>query len=127
MFCLETTFLVDLLKGEEKAIETYKKIRDSKLSTTSISAWELIRGPKLIGRKKELEVALEMLENIDILPFSFNSAKIAAEVESRLREKGLEINLIDILIASIAIEHGLRLVTRDKHFSRIEGLEVVNY
>ncbi len=47
MFCLETTFLVDLLKGEEKAIETYKKIRDSKLSTTSISAWELIRGPKL--------------------------------------------------------------------------------
>ncbi len=68
-----------------------------------------------------------MLENIDILPFSFNSAKIAAEVESRLREKGLEINLIDILIASIAIEHGLRLVTRDKHFSRIEGLEVVNY
>ncbi|WP_290595845.1 MULTISPECIES: type II toxin-antitoxin system VapC family toxin [unclassified Archaeoglobus] len=127
MFCLETTFLVDLLKGKKRAIETYKKIRDSKLFTTSISAWELIRGPKLVGRKKEFEDALEMLENIDILPFSFNSAKIAVEVERHLREKGMEINLVDVLIASVAIEHGLKLVTRDEHFSRIKGLEVVNY
>ncbi len=127
MFCLETTFLVDLLKGEKRAIETYRKIQDSKLFTTSISAWELIRGPKLAGKRKEFEIALEMLENIDILPFSFSSAKIAAEVESYLKEKGLEINLVDVLIASIAIEHSLKLVTRDKHFSRIEGLEVVSY
>lgn len=127
MFCLETTFLVDLLKGEKRAIEAYKKIRDSKFYTTSISAWELVRGPKLAGRKKELETALKMLENIDILPFSFKSAKIAAEVERHLREKGMEINLVDVLIASVAIEHGLKLVTRDKHFARIEGLEVVNY
>ncbi len=68
-----------------------------------------------------------MLENIDILPFSFKSAKVAVGVESRLREKGLDVNLVDVLIASVAIEHGLKLVTRDKHFSSIEGLEVVNH
>ncbi len=127
MFCLETTFLIDLLKGEERAVEVYKKLRDSKIHTTSISAWEIIRGPRLIGKKEEFEVALEMLENIDVLPFSFNSAKIVSEVENSLKKKGLEMNLVDVLIASIAIEHDLRLVTRDKYFGRIEGLKVLTY
>ena len=127
MFCLETTFLIDLLKGGERAVEVYKKLRDSKIHTTSISAWEIIRGPRLIGKKEEFEVALEMLENIDVLPFSFNSAKIVSEVENSLKKKGLEMNLVDVLIASIAIEHDLRLVTRDKYFGRIEGLKVLTY
>ncbi len=127
MFCLKTTFLIDLLKGGERAVEVYKKLRDSKIHTTSISAWEIIRGPRLIGKKEEFEVALEMLENIDVLPFSFNSAKIVSEVENSLKKKGLEMNLVDVLIASIAIEHDLRLVTRDKYFGRIEGLKVLTY
>ena len=127
MFCLETTFLIDLLKGEERAMEFYRKLRDSKICTTSISAWEILRGPRLIGKKDEFEATLEMLENIDILPFSFNSAKIVSEVESSLKKKGLEVNLVDVLIASIVIEHDLKLVTRDKHLSRIEGLEVFTY
>jgi len=50
MFCLETTFLIDLLRGRDEALKFYAKIRDSKLYTTSISAWELLRGPKLIGK-----------------------------------------------------------------------------
>jgi len=68
-----------------------------------------------------------MLESLDVLPFSFNSAKIAVEIEKDLREKGMEVNLIDVLIASVAMEHSLKLVTRDEHFSRIKGLEVERY
>ncbi|AAB89764.1 MULTISPECIES: type II toxin-antitoxin system VapC family toxin [Archaeoglobus] len=127
MFCLETTFLIDLLRGRDEALKFYAKIRDSKLYTTSISAWELLRGPKLIGKDKEFEVAVELLESLDVLPFSFNSAKIAVEIEKDLREKGMEVNLIDVLIASVAMEHSLKLVTRDEHFSRIKGLEVERY
>ena len=127
MFCLETTFLIDLLKGKKDAINVYLKIRDSKLYTTSISAWELLRGPKLVGKEEEFKVAVEMLENLEILPFSFKSAQIAVEIEDSLRKKGMEINLIDVLIAAIAIEHNLKLVTRDEHFSRIDGLEAINY
>ncbi len=127
MFCLETTFLIDLLKGKKDAIDVYIKIRDSKLYTTSISAWELLRGPKLVEKEEEFKVAVEMLENLEILPFSFKSAQIAVEIEDSLRKKGMEINLIDVLIAAIAIEHNLKLVTRDEHFSRIDGLEAINY
>ncbi len=126
-YCLDTTFLIDFLKGKKEAIDFYKKIRNAKLYTTSISAWEILRGPKLIGKDREYNIALNLLENLDVLPFTINSAKVSAEIERNLREKGLEVNLIDILVASIAIEHGLKLVTRDRHFSRIEGLEVVEY
>lgn len=52
-------------------------------------------------------LSINVLENINILPFSLKSAKIAAEVEGYLREKGVEINLIHVLIASVAIEHSL--------------------
>jgi predicted nucleic acid-binding protein len=127
MFCIETTFLIDLLRGRDEALKFYAKIRDSKLYTTSISAWELLRGPKLIGKEKEFEVAVELLESLDVLPFSFNSAKIAVEIEKDLREKGIEVNLIDVIIAAVAMEHSLKLVTRDEHFSRIKGLEVERY
>lgn len=127
MFCLETTFLIDLLRGRDEALKFYAKIRDSKLYTTSISAWGLLRGPKLIGKEKEFEVAVELLESLDVLPFSFNSAKIAVEIEKDLREKGMEVNLIDVIIAAVAMEHSLKLVTRDEHFSRIKGLEVERY
>ena len=35
------------------------------------------------------------------------------EIESNLRKNGAEINPINVLIASVAVEHGLKLVTRE--------------
>ncbi len=73
---------------------------------------------RLTGKRKDLlEFARKWkdsgTENIEVFPFSFSSAKIAMEIESNLRKNGAEINLIDVLIASVAVEHGLKLVTRE--------------
>ncbi len=58
--------------------------------------------------------------------FDFDSAGIAAEIYRDLKKRGLLIEIKDILIASIAMKHKLRLVTNNKKdFGRISGLQLV--
>jgi tRNA(fMet)-specific endonuclease VapC len=56
------------------------------------------------------------------------SAKIFAELYSNLRQEGQPLDDIDLLIAGIAIENDMTLVTNnEKHFERIEGLNTENW
>jgi len=56
------------------------------------------------------------------------SAKISAELYSKLRQTGQIIDDIDLLIAGIAIENGMTLVTNNEnHFGRIPGLRIENW
>jgi tRNA(fMet)-specific endonuclease VapC len=126
-YCLETSFIIDFLREKNDAIEKYREIKAQKLETTSVVAWEILRGPKLYGRVKEYNAAIKFLERLNILPFTLTSARIASEIELELKEKGRSINLIDILIAATAIENNSKLVTRDEGYENIKGLEVVFY
>jgi len=126
-YCLETSFLVDFLRGRKRAINKYEEIKGGKLETTSVVAWEVLRGPKLVGRVKEYEKAVRLLGRLKVVPFTLTSARIASEIERDLRKRGREVNLIDVLIAAVAIEEGLVLVTRDEDYKHIEGLKVEFY
>ena len=85
-FCLETSFLIDFLRGKEQAVEKYK-MRKAELVTTSIVALEILRGAKLVGRVKEYKDALKLLERLTILPFTLLSSIIAVNIEFELRKK----------------------------------------
>jgi len=126
-YCLETSFIVDFLREKEGAIEKYREIKGRKLETTSVVAWEVLRGPKLTGRVKEYKEAVKLFERLNILPFTLTSSRIASEIELDLKEKGRSINLIDVLIAAAAIENSSKLVTRDEGYMNIRGLEVEIY
>ncbi len=126
-YCLETSFVIDFLREKGNAIEKYKVIKEQKLETTSVVAWEILRGPKLYGRVKEYNEAIKFLERLNILPFTLTSSRIASEIELDLKEKGRGVNLIDVLIAATAIENNSKLVTRDEGYMNIEGLEVEFY
>ncbi|MEN9430640.1 MAG: hypothetical protein RJA86_1499, partial [Pseudomonadota bacterium] len=53
---------------------------------------------------------------------------IHAQLRSEHEQKGLSLPFVDGQIASIAIAHGMTLVTRNlKDFSGIQGLRVVNW
>jgi len=125
--CLETSFLVDFLRGKEPAVNKYEEIKNEKLVTTSIVAWEILRGSKLVGKMKEYENAVRLLSRFRVVPFTITSAKIASEIEHDLKRKGKDVNLIDVLIAAVAIEEGSILVTRDEGYKHIEGLKVEFY
>jgi tRNA(fMet)-specific endonuclease VapC len=77
---------------------------------------------------KQLNVFEEFIAENIIIPLSEKSAKISAELYSALRQSGSIIDDIDLLIAGIAIENDLTLVTNNqKHFQRIPGLKIENW
>ena len=52
------------------------------------------------------------------------TAKIYGELYAALLNKGKPIPINDVWIAASAKQHGLTLITKDKHFAEIEGLDV---
>lgn len=63
-----------------------------------------------------------------VIPITEKSARISSELYSTLRQNGNIIDDIDLLIAGVAIENDMILVTNnEKHFARIPGLEISNW
>jgi len=92
-------------------IEIYdtKLIIEGKGKITTI--FNIIEYPKAL--KRHLEV---------IYPDNRDYDK-AIELMTKLLKKGTPIPTIDLLIASICINHGFILRTKDKHFEKISEIE----
>ena len=125
MTIVDTCFLIDLMKGDPDAKAVAKQ--DRALRTTAISSAEFLFGAKRSQKKKIIEVSEKFLGFFPIVPFDAESAVIYAGIASTLSGTGRHISSFDELIAAIALRHNETLVTRDRHFSGIEGLDVVSY
>ncbi|MBS3106776.1 type II toxin-antitoxin system VapC family toxin [Candidatus Woesearchaeota archaeon] len=125
---LDTTFLVDLIRGKEETRALWGKKDD--LLTTQMNMYEVIRGFFMKGMPPEKFVrAMELFENIRVLPLNDPSIIKAAEISARLKKEGNTVADADCLAAGIALAHGITtIVTRNtEHFKRMKGLIVESY
>jgi predicted nucleic acid-binding protein len=113
------------MKGDPDAGEITKHYNP--LRTTSVSSAEFLYGAKKSGKKKVYDVSEKFLDFFPVLPFDAESAIIYADIASSLSGNGRHISTFDELIAAIALRHDEPLVTRDRHFSAIDGLEIISY
>ncbi|KAA0008093.1 MAG: type II toxin-antitoxin system VapC family toxin [Thermoplasmata archaeon] len=132
MVGVDTTFLIDLFRGDKKALVLMEKLsrEEEHISTTVINIAELYRGAYLHkDKERKLREIKELETLLIILDMRIESAKIYGKLYSFLKEKGRITNDRDILIAAIFLSYGEnRIVTRDrKHFQQIEGLHVISY
>lgn len=66
-----------------------------------------------------------ILGRLDLLEFNLTACDIYGQISSELESKGEPVGEFDALIASIALAHSERIITRNvKHFSRVKGLEI---
>jgi predicted nucleic acid-binding protein len=127
MKCLDTDLLVAILRGKE---DTFKKVAEldqgEKGATTAINAFEIFFGANKSARKNEnLKEASKLLERLTVFPLDLLSSQKAAEMSARLMAKGETIHFRDAMIAAIAIENNLTLITRNSlHFKRIKDLKL---
>ena len=131
MVCLETSFLVDILRGKEQArqlLENLEKGRDA-LTIASPSIMELVNGAILNPKvKNEKDKVISFLSSFSVLTFDKDSSIMAGEIEADLTRRGQDIETEDIMIGAIAKQNGEKLITKNiKHFERIKGLEVQGY
>ena len=92
---LDSTVLIDLIKGEEKAIKKIEEIKQtSVLYTTSINVFEILKGMKMLERNRDVHLnAFEVLKNnLIIVNIDPLAAEYAAEIYADLRKKGSQIN-----------------------------------
>jgi predicted nucleic acid-binding protein len=128
MVCLETSFVIDVLDGNERARSVMDELDTdgSRPTITPVTASELWVGA-YFGSAGELETTRELLDSLTWLSFSRSCARRAGKLQAALKREGSPLGIADCMIAAIAIEHGEPLVTRDEDFTKIDELAVRTY
>ncbi|MBT3177899.1 MAG: PIN domain-containing protein [Desulfobacula sp.] len=104
-------------------------IANDEIYISSITVAELYFGAYYSSQViKNIELLNEFTSELNILYLDTECGKIFGKIKADLKKEGKIINDSDLFIASIAINNKMRLVTNnDKHFKRIEDLQVENW
>ncbi len=130
MAVLDTDILVSLLKGTSEAIERIRSLEESgdRISTTVITAYELLKGAYLSSRAQEnLTRVRGSISSLRILDLSFVACEEASKIYEDLSKRGKMIGEFDVLIAAIARTYDEPLVSRDAHFGLIRGIKLIKW
>ena len=130
MACLETTFIIDLLRAKKEVSELKNNLDKTETSLTiaAPSIMEIWSGAILAKVSLlEKEKINELLQSLEVLFLDEKSAKEAGEIEAELLREGITVETEDIMIAAIARVHGETIVTRDAHYAHIPNLRLLKY
>ena len=131
MKCLDTSVLIDITGGSSEAQEATEAAIAEGAVTTELNAFELFAGAHHRGLpvRREMEAAGIALRGLEILPLTRVASLKGAAIVSSLRSRGQDIGALDVLVAAIALTHGVdTIVTRDAaHFRRVPGFRVETY
>ena len=121
---VDTSILIDFLKGSEKyAEEITSLLLKNRAITTGIIIAELLQD---IKNPKEEQNISELMTAINTLEISTELWIKTGKLSSSLRKKGISLPLTDIAIATLALEFNLYVFTIDKHFEQIPGIHLFN-
>ena len=120
--CLDTSFLIELVKGNPQTRLDIQKI-EAEYALSTVTIFEMWAG------KKTEENLLAAISEFTLLDFNFESAKLAGTIYKELRKRGVSLDMRDVFIAAICIKNNFELLTiNKKHFQRIGefGLVLAN-
>jgi tRNA(fMet)-specific endonuclease VapC len=84
---------------------------------------EIVRGFQKSQATTRLNAFLATLPHMEVLPFEQPAAELAGRIAGELERTGRPIGTADTMIAAIAIEQGLELVTGNtSDFQRVQAL-----
>ncbi len=121
--------LIGVLRGtpDARIFLTGVLEKNQPIFTTIFNEYELWAGACLRGEREEKEAAV-LLSTLKVLQASSKSAEGYGRLYSYFVKKGLQLPETGLMIASVAIENGEPIATRnEKHFSKIPGLKVIKW
>ncbi|MDB9454540.1 PIN domain-containing protein [Dolichospermum circinale CS-541/06] len=99
------------------------KTRFKNYTISVITVSEVIKGWRKLNRNDRIQEFLIDLLQMEILSLEQKSAELSGLIYADLEKTGQIIGLADVLIAAIAIENNLILVTGNtKHYQKIQSL-----
>ena len=131
MFCLDSDFLIALLREDKTAVSLLYNLETESLplTTTPVQAMELFRGAyKSTESQDNIQRITNLLNTLEILPIDLRVADRYAQIQIALQRAGKIIGDFDLIIAAVVLNHGGLLVTRNtRHFEQIAGLALKSW
>lgn len=127
---VDTDILSFYFKGNQRVVDHFNEyLREFDVINISIlTYYEILGGLKFKKAERQAKEFEEFVNNNTIIHISEESAKISGDVYADLRQKEITIGTSDILIAGIAIENELTLITNnERHYESIQGLRIENW
>lgn len=93
------------------------------LSLPAITLMEIVYGLQRVQNARRLKDFLTAVALEEVLDFERNAAELAGRIAGDLDRTGQTIGKADPMIAAVALQHGLELVTGNTaHYQRIQQL-----
>ena len=124
---LDTDHCIAILRGKLDVSEHIEPT--TSLYVTAITVSELVYGAHKSDRASAHLAQVDLLlDSVTILPFDEQPARRCGEFRDALRRMGSPLAEPDLQIASIALHHGLPLVSHNQcHFARVPGLQLIDW
>lgn len=127
---VDTDILSFYFKGDSKVASCFTEYLKEfdVINISIITYYEILAGLKFKKADKQIREFEDFVAHNTIIYLSEESAKISGNVYAELRQKGITVGTSDILIAGIALENELTLITNnERHYEPIPGLKVENW
>lgn len=120
---IDTNVYSHALLGTADVVDQLRRAEE--IAVCVITIGELLSGFKGGTREKENRKQLALFldaPRVRVLPIDDDTADFYAETLHALKKIGRPIPTNDLWIGAVALQHGLKIFSRDRHFQFIPGL-----
>jgi predicted nucleic acid-binding protein len=120
---IDTSVWIDALRGKtQNVVADVRTLLEKDLAVTCGPVlMELRRGLRPEERKK----VLPLFNAVRRIDFEEEDWEMAGDLDATLRNKGVTVPPVDMLIARVCLRHKLPIFTLDGHFRDIPGLKTL--
>lgn len=123
---LDTDIFSEILKGIDPNVVTHAtayRAAYGRYTISVITVMEIVKGFHKLQRDDRLQQFLVGLPTIELLTLDVGSSEAAGRIYADLERTGQPIGRADPIIAAIALQHDLTLITGNiSHYRRIQTL-----
>jgi predicted nucleic acid-binding protein len=120
----DTCVWIDFFKGNKTPLVSRleRELVDGNVHTCGVILYELLQGIRNKREEAQVRAAFQAITTVDMADEIWIAA---ASISSDLRKKGVTIPLSDILIAAVALNNNLTVISADEHFKTIPDLKLI--
>ena len=127
-YMLDTNTVSHFIRQHPAVVRRVLAVPMAAVCISSITQGELLFGLARRIEAKRLHMAVrEFLRRVDVLPWDSSVAERYGAARAALERQGKALGALDLLIASHGIQAGAVVVTSDRAFAQVDGLEVEDW
>ncbi len=125
-YLVDTDWVVFYLRGREPYVYSLQGLRKEGLAVSIISIAELYEGVfRAESRQAREEGLARFLTGVVIADLNIGVARVFGQLRAELRQQGLTVADLDLLIGSTALYYDFVLLTNNRrHYEKIPGIRL---